>query len=341
MSLLTRKQQWRRCRHKRRAESCDVSLYDDLLKALHPPTDGQQLHKVASAPELYTLSRPAAAEERKRIPFGVSNSFSETDVVELHKRTKQVRFASVVNVVLIPTRQEFEAVKLNHELWWSDDDYSQFKASAMEEYIRRMQKRMYEDQQQQQQQVEQQQAAAAADAQQCAAVSTKLDQEEQVPDCNQGRSMKHVDSIVLTQCPQATAVQTQDDGMPLDDLLLSDIHHDGSTEASSVDEQDDETVEHCSSVGSPEADGQQKRFCRSDSDSSPIEHLDSLELRRQSAASSPTSSESSYVSDCVSLGTSDASQSGSSFQELEDFLRQHAAYCEWRSVSNNHHAVMI
>lgn len=331
MSLLTRKQQWRRCRHKRRAESCDASLYDDLLKALNAPAD-RQLHKVASAPELHTLSQAKAVEQAQAaagFEAPATTSFSESEVLPpLHRQKSQkrkVRFAKVVAVVLIPTRKEYEEIKLNQELWWSDDDYFQFKASAMEEYIRHLQKKQRQQEKQQQKQLQQAMGA-----------EPEAPTEEQSPE--QRRSMKHVDSIVLTQSQQTPEPQEEDNfadaaaDAAVDELFFSDCHTDGSTEASSVDEHDD-PEQPISECGSQDAGEQQKPCSASDSDSIDcIHHLDSLELQTGCGPASKSI-------DGETCSSRKASVAG--FQELEEFLRQHAASYEWRCIPHSQQAVMI
>lgn len=262
-------------------------------------------------------------------------SFSESEILPVQRpKKKKVRFYKVVDVVLIPTRKEYEEIKLNQELWWNDDDYLQFKASAMEEYIRHMQKKQLR-----QERREQREALEAAALQQKLDMPVAPEVEEQSPE--QRRAMKHVDSIVLTQSqqiPVTVAVpQPQDEDAAtdaaVDELFLSDCHTDGSTEASSVDEHDDPD-QPISDCGSSDLDEQQplpqqqkhdagKQFCGQDGGDSPdlIHHFDSLELQRTSSSGRK------------------APVAG--FEELEEFLRHHAASYEWRCILHSQRAVMI
>jgi len=45
-------------------------------------------------------------------------------------REKRVRFESLVSVILIPTRLEFEVAGLRGDLWWGVADYNIFKSTA-------------------------------------------------------------------------------------------------------------------------------------------------------------------------------------------------------------------
>ena len=49
------------------------------------------------------------------------------------KPKQKVRFDNDVKVVLIPTREEYEEAQLTNLLWWSEDQYKQFKKSALAE----------------------------------------------------------------------------------------------------------------------------------------------------------------------------------------------------------------
>jgi hypothetical protein len=46
---------------------------------------------------------------------------------------KRVKFYSLVNVVLIPTRLEFHQAGLVNSLWWDAEDYVHFKQKALSE----------------------------------------------------------------------------------------------------------------------------------------------------------------------------------------------------------------
>lgn len=48
-------------------------------------------------------------------------------------RKKKVSWLSRVRVVLIPSRTEYESAKLADALWWTGDDFSDFKESAVDE----------------------------------------------------------------------------------------------------------------------------------------------------------------------------------------------------------------
>lgn len=44
-----------------------------------------------------------------------------------------VRWSNGVRVVLIPTRDEYKYAGISRVIWWHNDDYSNFKSSAMKE----------------------------------------------------------------------------------------------------------------------------------------------------------------------------------------------------------------
>lgn len=47
------------------------------------------------------------------------------------RKRKEVRFSNIDKVVLVPTRQEYVDHNLGSKLWWTVEDYSKFKRSAV------------------------------------------------------------------------------------------------------------------------------------------------------------------------------------------------------------------
>jgi hypothetical protein len=81
------------------------------------------LGRTISEPNASSLNLPSSTIERSK---------SSSDLIGSSK-DKRVQFSNTAKVVLIPTRNEYRTNALDDQMWWKEDDYLQFKRSALTE----------------------------------------------------------------------------------------------------------------------------------------------------------------------------------------------------------------
>mmetsp|Transcript_21536 Transcript_21536/g.19603 ORF Transcript_21536/g.19603 Transcript_21536/m.19603 type:complete len:278 (-) Transcript_21536:175-1008(-) len=116
--MLSRKQMWRR-----QTKTLKRTEYDFLYNQ-------GILGESGNAYPPRSISEPAVTL------LDISNFgrlWSTTGDLELKPTKKSVKFGGAVNVVLIPTRDEYRAAALDNLMWWETNDYDTFKAAAISE----------------------------------------------------------------------------------------------------------------------------------------------------------------------------------------------------------------
>jgi hypothetical protein len=66
-------------------------------------------------------------------PWATTGNLLDTKHDIYGNKMKSVMFSARVHVILIPSISEYEAAGLAPLLWWADDDYKEFKLSALQE----------------------------------------------------------------------------------------------------------------------------------------------------------------------------------------------------------------
>lgn len=99
--MLTRKQKWRRC-----------IIYK------------QQFKMNNQIPKIKVTEKPSFVPTKKYNELLESDSEDEDQVFY---DSKHVNFRSVVNVILIPARNEYKDKNLSDFLWYRDDEYLEFR----------------------------------------------------------------------------------------------------------------------------------------------------------------------------------------------------------------------
>eukprot|EP01035_Chromulina_nebulosa_P018092 gene18092-23741_t len=116
--MLTRKQMWRRQTKTLKRTEYDFLYNQGILGEGGTPYPPRSISEPAVT--LLDISN-----------FG--RLWSTTGDLELKPTKKSVKFGGAVNVVLIPTRDEYRAAALDNLMWWETNDYDKFKAAAISE----------------------------------------------------------------------------------------------------------------------------------------------------------------------------------------------------------------
>ncbi|CAM9653021.1 unnamed protein product [Heterosigma akashiwo] len=116
MTMLTRKQRWRRC---------------------HPPLRKNEHSNVFSSPEWKDILPRPPLEPQKSESWSFSprrNIFSTSRSMSCPELAKKVEFEDNVRVVLIPSHKDYDEIIPLSSIWWTNADYKAFAASALQTY---------------------------------------------------------------------------------------------------------------------------------------------------------------------------------------------------------------
>jgi hypothetical protein len=86
-----------------------------------------------------SFSEQAIATEGPPMVNNMNRLWATTGNLQDHKqdifgnKLKPVMFSARVHVILVPSITDYESAGLTNDLWWKDDDYTQFKQSALKE----------------------------------------------------------------------------------------------------------------------------------------------------------------------------------------------------------------
>jgi hypothetical protein len=86
-----------------------------------------------------SFSEQAIATEGPPMVNNMNRLWATTGNLQEHKqdifgnKLKPVMFSARVHVILVPSITDYESAGLTNDLWWKDDDYTQFKQSALKE----------------------------------------------------------------------------------------------------------------------------------------------------------------------------------------------------------------
>lgn len=117
--MLTRKQQWRRAHVNHRQTNKTLELL--VNKPLRSPSRSMKSENLVSLARCPGESRNTLLPH---VPFPVCQKFDKYD--------SSVRFSSCVEVILIPSREEFESAS---DLFWTLEEISSFRSKAMAEIM--------------------------------------------------------------------------------------------------------------------------------------------------------------------------------------------------------------
>lgn len=114
--MFTRKQQWRRIIKQTPESRSIMDFFDSEFEfdSLAGPSRVELNLNGSSAKKTLSLDSGLAAKN-----------------VSTTARPKRVTFSHLDIIILVPQRQEYFDHKLDKKLWWSTDDYAQFKHSAI------------------------------------------------------------------------------------------------------------------------------------------------------------------------------------------------------------------
>jgi len=122
--LLTFKQLWRRQNPVDRRKSHDLVYQEGI-----PMTSGSGR----------SFSEQAIATEGPPMQNNMNRLWATTGNLQEHKqdlfgnKLRPVMFSARVHVILVPSITDYENAGLTNDLWWKDEDYTQFKQSALKE----------------------------------------------------------------------------------------------------------------------------------------------------------------------------------------------------------------